>query len=272
MIDKIIRPEDYVEPTCPLCNPEKTAAFIPVDRIIHTLDKFFDKNDCDGALKTLLYWKSEAEQIGDDNGLLTVANELCGLYRKLGKKEEAYSATELALSLLKKLKTENSVTGATALLNIATVYKAFGEAERGLPLFDRALEIYQRNLENDHPLIAGLYNNKGLALCDLDRFDQALDCYNKAIGIAGKAPGGSWDEAISYLNMADLYYKKDGVEAEPEIEECIETAWRLLNGDEPKNGYYAFVAEKCAPTFGFYGYFFYERELKARAKKIYEGN
>ena len=87
-----------------------------------------------------------------------------------------------------------------------------------------------------------------------------------------KAPNGSWDAAIYYLNAADVYYRDKGQEAEAEIERCVETAWQLLNGDEPQNGYYAFVAEKCAPTFGYYGYFFYERELKARAKKIYEGN
>lgn len=270
--DKIISHEDYAEPACPFCNPTKTESFIPTDRVVAALDRYLDKNDYDGALKTLLYWEEEAKKIGDDRGLLTVENELCGLYRKLSKKDEAYDACEKVLSLIDKLEVGKTVTAGTALLNVATVYKAFGEAQRGLPLFDRALEIYGANLREDDPAFGGLYNNKGLALCDLGRFDEALDCYKKAIEIMKNVPSGEWDAAISYLNAADVYYRDKGQEAEAEIERCIETAWELLNGDEPQNGYYAFVAEKCAPTFGYYGYFFYERELKARAKKIYEGN
>ena len=41
--------------------------------------------------------------------------------------------------------------------------------------------------------------------------------------------------------------------------------------DLPRNGYYAFVCEKCAPVFGYYGYFLTERELKRRAREIYDG-
>ena len=57
------------------------------------------------------------------------------------------------------------------------------------------------------------------------------------------------------------------------MNDCVERAWELLNDESvPHNGYYAFVAEKCAPTFGFYGFFAYEKELKERAEKIYAGN
>ena len=110
--DKIISHEDYAEPVCPLCDPTKTESFIPADRVISALDRYLDKNDYDGALKTLLYWKDEAEKIGDDRGLLTVENELCGLYRKLSKREEAYAACEKVLSLIDKLDIGKSVTAA----------------------------------------------------------------------------------------------------------------------------------------------------------------
>ena len=38
----------------------------------------------------------------------------------------------------------------------------------------------------------------------------------------------------------------------------------------PRDGYYAFVCEKCAPVFGYYGYFLTERELNRRAREIHE--
>ena len=38
----------------------------------------------------------------------------------------------------------------------------------------------------------------------------------------------------------------------------------------PRDGYYAFVCEKCAPAFEYYGYFLAAEDLKERAKRIYE--
>ena len=37
----------------------------------------------------------------------------------------------------------------------------------------------------------------------------------------------------------------------------------------PRNGYYAFVCEKCAPTFSYYGYFLTAEKLTGRAEEIY---
>ena len=272
--EKVISAEDYVEPTCPFCAPgEQKENVIPTDRVISALDKYLDKNDYDGALSHLLYWQKEAEALSDDRGLFSVCNELCGLYRKTGKKEQAYKEVERTLSLIEKLDAKGSVTEATALVNAATVYKAFGEAQRGLPLFDRALELYQKLLDKNDGLFGGLYNNKGLSLCDLGQYMQARDCFMKAIEIMGKNRYGQSEQAISYLNMADTYYRESGEQAEKKVNDCVERAWELLNDESvPHNGYYAFVAEKCAPTFGFYGFFAYENELKERAEKIYAGN
>ena len=50
---------------------------------------------------------------------------------------------------------------------------------------------------------------------------------------------------------------------------CMEQAEKLLNSEAvPRDAYYAFVCEKCAPVFGHYGYFMQEAELNRRAKGI----
>ena len=60
-------------------------------------------------------------------------------------------------------------------------------------------------------------------------------------------------------------------EAEGKITECLNKAMELLDISEYQNdGNYAFVCEKCASVFGYYGYFFYENELKERSRRIYE--
>ena len=61
------------------------------------------------------------------------------------------------------------------------------------------------------------------------------------------------------------------LEAEAAIDGRLDRAKALL--DDPrneKNGYYAFVCEKCAPTFSYYGYFAAASELEQEAKTIYE--
>ena len=82
---------------------------------------------------------------------------------------------------------------------------------------------------------------------------------------------GAPERAITYLNMANAYELRDGLEdAAERIESCLDTAQELLDdGGVPRNGYYAFVCEKCAPTFKYYGRFAYARELAERAEKIY---
>ena len=44
----------------------------------------------------------------------------------------------------------------------------------------------------------------------------------------------------------------------------------IYEAHEKRDGYYAFVCEKCASVFGYYGRFFYDGELRARARGIYE--
>ena len=59
--------------------------------------------------------------------------------------------------------------------------------------------------------------------------------------------------------------------AEETAEEYLDRAEELLNTESlPRNGYYAFVCEKCAPVFGHYGYFATEAELTRRAKEIHD--
>ena len=83
---------------------------------------------------------------------------------------------------------------------------------------------------------------------------------------------GELEQAITCLNMADAVAARDGLEAgEGEIFSLLDRAYDLLHTpDVPHNGYYAFVCEKCAPTFSYYGYFLAAQELEQEAKTIYE--
>lgn len=245
---------------------------ISVNRVLDKLDEYFHKNDYNGALKHLLYWLKEAENNKDYKAALLINNELMGLYRKLGKENEALEKAEAAIGLVKLMQIDNTVGAATTYLNSATVYKAFGKAQSGLELFEKAKFIYEKELDKTDSRLAGLYNNMALALVDLNEFKRAHDLYNRALIIMGDNEGSEPEQAITWLNKASALEAEKGIEvSETEIDYCLENARLLLDKvKDSSDGNYAFVCEKCSGVFGYYGYFLYKKELEERAERIYE--
>ena len=128
-------------------------------------------------------------------------------------------------------------------------------------------------------------------------FEEALTLYEKAAKVMAGVTDGELEQAITYLNMADTVEAKAGMEeGESRIyalldraEELLETkgeeflgrderllsdraALRMLGREEKARlGYYAFVCEKCAPTFAYYGYFLSADHFRETADRITEG-
>ncbi len=246
---------------------------IPRDRVLEKLDSLLRANDYEGAKRLLKYWLSEAEFERDEQGILLIKNELMGLCRKLGQEDEALKYANEALELTKKMGIEENVGAATTYLNSATVFKAFGRAEKGIELFELARKIYERNLSPLDDRLAGLYNNMALALVDLKQFDRAEELYRKALSVLENIDGKEPEQAITYLNMATAREMERGLkEARNEIELLSQKAMACLEiGKDRKDGNYAFVCEKCASVFGYYGYEDYAQKIKERSGRIYEG-
>lgn len=244
---------------------------ISTERILSKLDSHLYKNDYDSAEKHLLYWLTESVNARDHRAELLIRNELMGLYRKVGRENEAIACVEAAMSKIEELGIACQVGAATTFLNCATVYKAFGYAEKSLPIFDRTREVYENELDPSDSRLGGLYNNMALALVDCKRFSEAREMYEKAIVIMN-VNKSYLEVAITYLNLATASEAEHGlIDACEVIEEYLDKAESLLEGWEKRNGYYAFVCEKCASVFGYYGRFAYEKEISERARRIYEG-
>ena len=268
---------DYEEPRCILdrsmYTSEPVAEPIPVMRVLKKLDEFFEKNDLAGAEKLMDYWIAEAKALGDVRGEFTIKNELLGIYRKEGKMEKALSLAEEVLGLCEKLGNTESPDGATAFINVGTVYKAFGKTKEALPIFNKAKELYEKYLDRNDERLAGLYNNMALVKTDLEEYRDAEMLFLKALDVLSGVPGSEPEQAVTYLNIASLEEAAKGTEgARDTIEKCVDRAWKLL--DQPgiaKDGNYAFVCDKCAPGFEHFGYSFYAGTLKMRAEEIYSG-
>ena len=238
--------------------------------ILNTLDSYLHKNDYEGAERYLLRCLEDVIVNKDFTTEILLRNELMGLYRKVGKRDEALFTVEVVLEKIKEMGVSEQIGSATTYLNSATVYKAFGFPDKSISLFEKAREIYESSLPTDDERLGGLYNNMALTLVDLKRFDEAKVLNEKAISVMKNKP---LEIAITYLNMANAVEAEKGVlEAHQEIEEYLKKAKELLEEYENRDGYYAFVCEKCASVFGYFGDFLYDEELKNRARRIYEGS
>ncbi len=243
---------------------------IPVARVIEKLDGLFACNNMPEAGRLLRYWRAEAVSLRDKRGELAMVSEQIGYYRKTGEQAEAMEAVERALALIDQ--TQETVSGGTILLNAATTLKAFGKAEEALPLYEKAYAIYKEHLAADDLLLAGYYNNFGLALADLERFEEAESCYQKALQIVLQDEKGRLDGAVTYLNMAHMYPYWDEKTA-ADIKTCLENARLILQDpNQPHTGYYAFVLSKCAPSFRQFGKEALAQKMEQLSEEIYAGN
>ena len=291
---------DYTDPICPfdLSQWQKDAPVesVPMDRIIAKEDEYLGRNDYDGAERHLLYWLGDAKAGNDFRGAFRIENELMGLYRKSGREKEARAHALTALQMAEDPRIGADSTGAaTCYINAATVYKTFGRADEGIALFERARRIYERDLPATDGRLGGLYNNMGLALTDLGRAEEALELYDKALSRMEQIPGSEPEIAITCLNICDTLMARDArieneageptTEDDPEamlvvpaetdrlIDGYLDRAWKLLQTEKvPHDGYYAFVCEKCAPSFAYYGQEKRAQELKERSEEIYRKN
>ena len=270
-----LHPEDYLEPGCVFCRPEASEP-TPVDlrRCLARLDEDLARRDYAAAERHLDYWQQEAAAGRDWRGLLSIENERMGLFRKMGLRERAMEVLQSAGELIFRAGLEDTVTAATTLLNMGTVLKHFGEPEQALPYYQEARTLYEKLLPPEDCRLAGLYNNLALVLVDLGRYAEARELYGKALALMERQPNGALELAVTELNLAELAEAEYGLlEAETEIETRLDRARTLLDGPTlPRDGYYAFVCEKCAPCFDYYGRFADAAELRERSEKIYAGN
>jgi len=269
-----LRPEDYSEPRCVLCDPSSSASIqaVPQQRIIQKLDEYMGQKNYSGAERHLMYWLEEARLGNDERGELMLLNELTGFYRKRNQKEKAFCFSEKALSLLPAIGYEGTISAGTTYVNAATARYTFGDALTALDLFKKARTIYENAPGTAPHLLGGLYNNMGLAYASLKQFPDAHSLYDLAMEKMEQVPNGELEQALTCLNKASALESELGLEsAEAKIFSLLDQAYELLHGSTaPADGYFAFVCETCVPTFSYYGYFFAAEELQEKAERIYE--
>lgn len=243
---------------------------IDIPRFIEKLDRCFNRNDMRSARECIEYWESEARRIGDDRGLLTILNEAVGYYRRTQKKGKALKAMEESLSLVEKLGLSQSMSGATIYINSATTLSFFGREQDGLVLYDKAADCFKASNKTDTYEYAALLNNKAGTLNALKRYDEAEENWHSAIDILKNIGFHDGEIAISLVMLAHLTYDRDTA-AYDKVEALLDMAWEYINSnDQPRDGNYAYVLRKCAPSFDYFKRPIEAQALRDVAKEIYD--
>ena len=243
---------------------------LPVPALIRELDGLYNSGRESEAGPFLEHWRQEAQSRGDWRGELSLLSELLGHYRRSMEEDKALDAITDALSLLRAHRLGSTVSGATVLLNAATTLKCFGRAEESLPIFEHVCRVYGDNLDSADYRFAGLYNNMALSYQDVGQYALAEQCYKRAMSTIARCPAPDNELAVTLCNLAELYDRQDPLDER--VGRCMEEAWAHLNAPGLKmDGYHAFTASKCAPSFDYFGYFVYAKELSERAARIYAG-
>lgn len=247
---------------------------VPFDKVIERLDEAFAENDLPAADRILTYWEDEARRMGDAVGLLQLRSEQIGLYRRLRDEERAVPAVYEALGLIDCEGFEENAGIATVIINAATTLCEFGRAAEAYPLYDKAEKIYRSVLPSDDYRMAALFNNRAACEESLGRGEAAERNYREAIAVLRANGEHDAELAVSYVNLAQLHevmYEQDD-ERDALIASELEEAWEILTGRElARDGNFAFVLSKCAPSFTHFGQAERGELLAAEAKRIYEG-
>lgn len=192
------------------------------DRLVGTLD--------DAALEE---WLKETctrygrEQPEDYHGRSALYNELGGFYRARGVLDKGERAFQTARVLLEtKCRKEDpggtccccpgnealhgfqfqdgtdSADYATTLNNLAGLYRLAGRYDEAMDLFADAQAIYDANPDTPADVAASCDNNLGLVYLDLERYEDALAAFDRAMARLAALPAGGAAKGTTLCNMA----------------------------------------------------------------------
>ena len=170
----------------------------------------------------------DAENAGDDAGLLTVLNEIMGFYRSQGRHQENMWMIQRAIELATRMRIEGSEAWTTTLINAATGLRAAKKYDQAEDLYRQALASAAKTLGPKDRRLAALHNNLSMLYSETDRSDQAEQELRQAMDILENSstdPSRDLDLASTHTNLALLLMqRKDNPQALQEAWDQARTA------------------------------------------------
>ncbi|MBT1181571.1 DUF4037 domain-containing protein [Bifidobacterium sp. CP2] len=196
---------DFDKPADAVASDSPSRTF-DVNGFLKGLDAIFEAHDAAGKAGPYLEQAAvDAENAGDDAGLLTVLNETMGFYRSQGRHEENQWIVQRAIELALRMGLEGSEAWTTTLINCATAMRAAKRYDQSEDLYAQALACAERNYDPTDRRLAALHNNLSMLYSETDRPGKAEAELREALRIIEASsvdPDADIDVASSHTNLA----------------------------------------------------------------------
>ena len=189
-------------------NAEQSSTSFDTQQFLNGLDAIFDRHAA--ATEAGPYLEQamvDAENAGDEAGLLTVLNETMGFYRSQGRHKDNQWIVQRALELAARmgLTTGTSEAWATTLINCATAMRAAKQYDQAEDLYHQAQDVCRHSLAPTDRRLAALHNNLSMLYSETNRPDKAELELREALRIVEASsvnPDEDIDVASSHTNLA----------------------------------------------------------------------
>lgn len=207
-----------------------------LEKILQELDRLFATYQTDKVEQYLKQKIVEAELDGAQDTVVTLMNELIGHFREIGQFDKSLAACGEVLRIMKQMGLEGSVPYATTLLNVANAYRAAGKLEESMVQYQTVMLLYERTLEPHDMRFASLYNNLSLLYQEMEDFDSACVCLEKALDIVKLYKDARIETAVTYTNLAASQLRT-GRYVEAAVN--LKKAFSIFEMDEPRDYHYS---------------------------------
>ena len=251
---------------------DEVPAVFDVHGFLRGLDAIFEAHDAPTKAGPYLEQAmADAENAGDDAGLLTVLNETMGFYRSQSRHRENQWIVQRAMELALRMGLEGTEAWTTTLINCATAMRAAGCPDQAEELYRQALDCAERVFKPTDRRLAALHNNLSMLYDETDRPQAAERELREALRLAREAsvdPGRDIDVASSHANLALLLTRAGRVD---EAAGHAETALDIYKaGGLEHSAHYASVLAALAQVRHAQGRLDVAEDLYARALAVIE--
>ncbi len=193
-----------------------------IQTILCELDVLYSQGNLAEAEKCLDLWLKEAYENRRWGVMLTLFNEMEGLYRTTGRAQEAAEISDNALELIENLGLTGTIHHATTLQNGATANRVAGNMQKALRMYHQAADIYNNTGSAKSYQMASLYNNISHIYQHLGDHEKALNYLNQALCLVSHEEDSDADIATTKIGMALSYMAlNDTQKAEKYIDEAM---------------------------------------------------
>ena len=174
-----------------------------------------------------------------------------------------------ALDLSRRVLGPEHPDTATALNNLASLYKSQNRYADAWPLYQQALAVNEKALGPDHLSTGVSLNNLGSLLDDLGRYAEAEPLYARGLAIREAVLGPAHTDTAQSLSNLGMVYSSQGryAEAAPLLERARTVRETALGPEHPDT---ALSLTNLASVYDCQGHFAEAEPLYARARAIYE--